>query len=86
LPRYRWLPNEWRDQVPDVEIHLDVVLADSYERADKPAYNGVFVAGEAGGSIARIYLAGTLGDKLAPMVTDALLTEGAALRQRGESI
>lgn len=86
LPRYRWLPNEWREQVPDVEIHLDAVLADSYERADKPAYNGIFVAGEAGGVIARIYLSGTLGDKLAPMVTDALLTENAALRQRGESI
>ena len=86
LPRYRWLPNEWREQVPEVEIHLDAVLADSYERADKPAFDGVFVAGEAGGAIARIYLAGTMGDKLAPMVTDALLTENAALRQRGESI
>lgn len=86
LPRYRVQPNEWREQVPEVEIHLDIVRADAYERADKPAYNGVYVAGQADGQIARIYLSGTSGDKLAPMVTDALLTEQIALRQRGESI
>lgn len=86
LPRYRALPNEWREEVPEVEIHLDIVKADSYERADKPAYNGVYVAGQQDGQIARVYLAGTAGDKLAPMVTDPLLTEQIALRQRGVSI
>lgn len=86
IPRYRALPNEWRDEVPNVEIHLDVVKADSYERADKPAFDGVYVSGQADGQIARVYLAGTAGDKLAPMVTDPLLTEEIALRQRGESI
>ncbi len=85
LPRYPSLPNEWREEVPNVEIHLDIVMADSYERADKPAYTGIYVSGETEGQIAHVYLAGTMGDKLAPMVTDALLTEQIALRQRGEA-
>lgn len=85
LPRYPSLPNEWREEVPTVEIHLDAVMADSYERADKPSYTGIYVAGQADGLIARVYLAGTMGDKLASMVTDALLTEEIALRQRGEA-
>lgn len=85
LPRYRALPNEWREQVPEVEIHIDVSMTDSWERADKPAYTGVYVSGQAQGAIAKVYLAGTTGDQLAPMITDALLTESAALRQRGEA-
>lgn len=86
LPRYRTLPNEWREQIPEVEIHLDASMTDSWERADRPAYNGVFVSGRVDGAIALVYLAGTQGERLAPMVTDDLLTEAAALRQRGESV
>lgn len=86
LPRYRLLPNEWREAVPEVEVHIDASMTDSWERADKPAYNGVFVSGRVGGAIALIYLAGTSGERLAPMVTDDLLTETPALRQRGESV
>ena len=85
LPRYRALPNEWREEVPEVEIHIDASMTDSWERSDKPAYTGVYVSGQAEGAIAKVYLAGTTGDQLAPMITDALLTENAALRQRGES-
>lgn len=86
VPRYRALPNEWRLQVPEVEIHIDASMTDSYERADKPPYTGVFVSGQADGALAHVYLAGTSGLELAPMVTDQLMTESAALRQRGESI
>lgn len=86
LPRYRLLPNEWRDAVPEVEVHIDASMTDSWERADRPAYNGVFVSGRVGGAIGLIYLAGTSGERLAPMVTDDLLTETPALRQRGESV
>lgn len=85
LPRYRALPNEWRELVPEVEIHIDASMTDSWERSDKPAYTGVYVSGQAEGAIAKVYLAGTTGDQLAPMITDALLTENIALRQRGES-
>ena len=85
LPRYRTLPNEWREDVPEVEIHVDVSMTDSWERSDKPAFNGVYVSGQAEGAIAKVYLAGTSGDKLAPMITDPLLTELVALQQRGTS-
>lgn len=85
LPRYRALPNEWREEVPEVEIHIDASMTDSWERADKPAYTGVYVSGQAEGAIAKVYLSGTTGDQLAPMITDALLTENIALRQRGEA-
>lgn len=86
LPRYRLLPNEWREAVPEIEIHIDASMTDSWERADRPAFNGVFVSGRVGGAIALVYLAGTSGERLAPMVTDDLLTETPALRQRGESV
>lgn len=86
LPRYRILPNEWREAVPEVEIHIDASMTDSWERADRPAFNGVFVSGRVDGAIALIYLAGTSGERLAPMVTDDLLTELPALRQRGEAV
>lgn len=83
MPRYRALPNEWQELVPEVEIHLDPIEVDSYDRSDRPSFNGIYVAGQADGALALIYLAGTSGDKLAPMVTDQLLTEDIALRQRG---
>lgn len=86
LPRYRLLPNEWREAVPEVEIHIDAAMTDSWERADRPSYNGVFVSGRVDGAIALIYLAGTSGERLAPMVTDDLLTDLPALRQRGEAV
>lgn len=85
LPRYRALPNEWRKSVPEIEIHIDVSATDSWERSDKPAYTGVYVSGQTEGAIGKVYLAGTTGDQLAPMITDALLTEIVALRQRGEA-
>ncbi len=84
-PRYRAMPNRWRVEVPEVQIHVDAHMTDAWERADKPAFNGVFVSGEAEGIIARVYLAGTSGERLAPMLTDQLMTEEIAARQRGES-
>ena len=86
LPRYRVLPNEWPTVPPDVEIHLAAVVTDSYTRADQPAYNGVYVSGQQQGVVGHVYLEGTLGDKLAPMVSDLLLTDTAAARQRGVAI
>lgn len=83
MPRYRELPNEWSTTPPDVEIHIDAAMVDSYQRADNPAYNSIYVSGQQQGAIAYVHLAGTLGDKLAPLVTDLLLTDVDACRQRG---
>lgn len=86
LPRYRALPNEWPHVPPDVEVHIAAAQSLSYERADQPAYNGVYVSGQQQGAVAHVYLAGTSGDKLAPLVTDLLLTDLAANEQRGVAI
>lgn len=86
MPRYRDLPNEWPTLPPDVEIHANAAMTDSYDRADQPAYNSVYVSGQQQGVVGRIYRAGTAGDKLAPLVTDLLLTDIDAVRQRGTAI
>lgn len=83
VPRYRVLPNEWPTTAPDVELHIDAAMVDSYDRADKPAYNAIYISGQQQGTLGYVHLAGTLGDKLAPLITDLLLTDGDAVRQRG---
>lgn len=86
LPRYTWLPNEWPTVVPDVEIAIDAAAVESYERADRPGYDGVYVAGQQQGFVGYVRLAGTAGAATAPMVTDPLITEEPAARQRGAAI
>lgn len=85
-PRYRELANRWPYIVPDVEVFIDAVLIDNYQRADKPAFNAVYVSGQQQGVVGFVTLAGTAGDRLAPLVTDLLLTDVDAARQRGEAI
>lgn len=86
LPRYTWLPNEWPLVAPDVEIAIDAAALESYERADRPGYDGALIAGQQQGVVGTVRLAGTAGANLAPMVTDALITEEPAVRQRGMAI
>lgn len=86
LPRYRVLPNEFTEVAPEVEIHIEAVTVETYERSDKPAYNGVYITGQQQGVVGFVRLAGTAGDKLAPMVSDLLMTDAPAPRQRGEAI
>lgn len=85
LPRYAYLPNEWPVVAPDVQISLDAVQSESFERADQPEYDGIYVAGQQLGASAFVRLAGTAGANLKPMVTDALLTADAACMQRGQA-
>lgn len=84
--RYELLPNEWAAAVPDVQVHSDAVESETSERADRPAYTGVFVAGQQGGALGYVQLQGTSGADQAPMVTDPLLTDEAALRERGRAV
>ena len=60
---------------------------ESINWTDKPDYNAVYVSGAtASGILGYIKHAGAAGDKLAPMITDALITQSTAARQRGISI
>lgn len=79
-------PWNWPSADPDVEIAPDALITRSIERADGPDINGLYVSGTTAGVIALVKRTGTAGDKLAPMVADALITEEAAARQRGTAI
>lgn len=84
--RYDLLPNEWAYAPPDVQLHSSAVESETFDRADKPAYTGVFVAGQQGGALGYVRLEGTSGGDQAPMVTDALLTDVEALRERARAV
>lgn len=87
LPRYPSAPWEWGSLFPDFELPSAVTVMEGIEWLDKAAYNRVFVSGAGvGGILGRVTRAGTAGDIVAPMVTDALITAAAAARQRGTAI
>lgn len=86
MPRYQWMPSEWSTVTPQVTIAEGASRADSFQRADRPSYNSVYVSGQQQGVISYVYLAGTDGAAQAPLVTDLLITEQPAGVQRGFSI
>lgn len=86
LPRYPAAPWAWGSITPDFELPADVATREGIDWADKPAYNRVFVSGQQAGVLGQVTRAGTAGDVLAPMATDALITHADAARQRGISI
>ncbi len=87
LPRYPVKPWEWASATPDIELPSAAVTKESISWTDKPNYNAVYVSGStAGGILGYVKRAGTAGDKLAPMVTDVLITDSAPARQRGIAI
>lgn len=86
LPRYAAAPWNWGIVAPDFELPSSIATREGVTWTKKPDYNRVFLSGQQSGLLGQITRAGTPGDILAPMVTDALLTDSAALSQRGLSI
>ena len=86
LSRYPAKPWEWGAVTPDYELPSAVTTQEGIEWIEKPRYNRVFVSGQQTGVLGQVTRAGTAGDLLAPMVTDALITTAAAARQRGISV
>jgi hypothetical protein len=86
LPRYPVAPWNWGSVTPDFELPSAVTTRESIEWVERARYNRVFVSGQQAGILGRVTRAGTAGDLLAPMVTDALITTAAAARQRGISV
>ncbi len=84
-PRYALLPNEWASAAPELELPLAVVETESFQLDEQPPYDGVVVAGQQQGVIGLVRLAGTSGAFQAPMVTDVLITDAIAVRQRGQA-
>lgn len=86
LPRYPALPWEWAAATPDVQLPLAVLIEESLETVEKPAFNAVYVAGTTQGIIGHIKRAGSAGDVLASLITDPLITHVDAARARGGAV
>lgn len=86
LPRYILAPWDWNLITPDFVLPSSVATQEGIEWIEKPAYNRVFVSGTSQGVLGQVTRTGTAGDLIAPMVTDALITQAAAARQRGLSV
>lgn len=84
--RYPVKPWDWATATPDFELPASIVTQEGTEWVDKARYNRVYVSGQSVGVLGRITREGTAGDVLAQLVTDPLITEGAAARQRGTAI
>lgn len=86
LPSYPTAPWAWADVTPGVELPSAVVTVEGIDWTRKPDYNRVFVSGMSNGVLGQVTRAGTAGDSVAPMITDALITHADAARQRGLSV
>lgn len=84
--RYPVAPWDWHAVTPDLVLPVDAVSRESVRWLEKPAYNRVFVSGQTAGVLGQITRTGTAGNRVAPMVVDALITEAVAARQRGTAI
>lgn len=83
---YPTAPWDWGTGAADVELAPDVLIVDGADERGGSDINAVYVSGTTAGVLGRVLRAGTAGDKLAPMVTDALITHVDVARQRGLAI
>lgn len=85
-PRYPALPWAWGTTTPDVIVSASAITLEGYERADQPAYDGVYVSGRSQGVLALVKRTGSAPSTLIPLVTDELVTHLDAARQRGSAL
>lgn len=84
LLKYPEAPWNWATAItPDYQLPAAVTTRESITWQEKARYNRVYVSGSGAGVLGQVSRAGTLGNVVAPMVTDALITQAAAARQRG---
>ena len=76
----------WQWQTPDLLIADSLILQRSSDYAESPLYDGVYVSGTQQGITAFVRRSGTAGANQAPMVSDDLITDETAARQRGLSV
>lgn len=86
IKRYPVLPWNFAAALPYAQLPPDIVLDLAVDWVKKPAYNAVYVSGEAVGVTAQIKRAGSAGNYNAPMAVNALITHVDAARMRGEAI
>ena len=76
-------PWNWSAGAADIELAPDAIITSAIERKDGPDINAIYASGTTQGVLALVKRAGTAGDKLAVLQTDALITHADAARQRG---
>ena len=87
LLRYPALPWAWDEVTPDFELPAAAFTREGVEWTEKARYDRVYVSGQGtGGRLVNVKREGTAGEIVAPMVTDPLITDTIAGRQRGASI
>lgn len=86
LSRYPVAPWEWGTVAPDFELPAAVTTQEGIEWIEKPRYNRVFVSGVGQGVLGQVTRAGTDGGLIAPLVTDPLITDVVAARERGRVV
>jgi hypothetical protein len=87
MPRYPILPWDFALATPDVIIPEAVIVSVNEQTVAPSQANAVYVHGaEIGGVLAWCRLNGTAGDRLAPSVSNALLTDVTGCRSLGERI
>lgn len=79
-------PWGWATGAADVELAPDALITQSTERKDGPDLNAVYVSGTTQGVLGLVKRSGSAADKLAVMISDALITHTDAARQRGLAI
>ena len=82
-PYYPVTPWAFASTSAAIVLPEDVVEVEGIDWRDKPAYNQVWVTGQAGGIQGNVTRAGSAGNHPAPGVVDPLVTVTAAARQRG---
>ena len=79
-------PWNWGIGAPDVALAADALITSAIERRDGADINAVYASGTTQGVLALIKRAGTAGEKLAALQTDALITASQAAMQRGLAV
>ena len=86
LPEYPAPFWEWDAAQVQKVIPEALIKSRGTDWDEKPAYNGVYVSGEATGVTALVKRTGTAGDFQAPMYVGPMVSAAAAARQKGISI
>ncbi|CAM4082835.1 Phage tail protein [Comamonas aquatilis] len=82
-PSYPVAPWDWGGAQADVQMPAAVITTDELRPEPRAPYNAIYVAGGRGGVLGHVRRAGTAGELLARQVSDPLITDALAARQRG---
>ena len=86
-PRFPRVPWEWGVATPNVVMPGQIITTDSLQSTAGVEFNAVYVSGSVQGAIVgHVVRTGTIGDVLAPEVSDRLVTDVVSARQRGISV